>query len=162
MEGRRGSIPESPRDRRIPWVRGHSRREQLGNPPQNLKLTWQVARTTIYTDPALCRAALGGGWNSPATNADRSKNTSWRLTVFPRTTGNLKRSRHACKNFEFASKPRLANFRPHICGPTNLRCRFIGVNRDDGVEAPSIDSCTQTFAHYDYFLRERACVRHNY
>jgi len=54
-------------------VRGHSRREQLRQSAQNLKLTRQVARTVTYTDPALCRIAFGGGWNSPAANAGHSK-----------------------------------------------------------------------------------------
>jgi len=32
-------------------VRGHSLREQLRQSAQNIKLTWQVARTATYKDP---------------------------------------------------------------------------------------------------------------
>ena len=46
-------------------VRGHSRREQLRQSVKNLKLTWQVARTTIYTDPAFCRVALAADGTRP-------------------------------------------------------------------------------------------------
>lgn len=34
-------------------VRGHSRRERLRPSAQNLKLTWQVARTATYKDPVI-------------------------------------------------------------------------------------------------------------
>jgi len=79
----RGSIPESPETDGFhgawalsTWTTWKS--------AQNLKLTWQVARTTIYIDPAFCRAALAADGTRPQPNADRSKTTSSHLPVFPR------------------------------------------------------------------------------
>src|SRR6266404_509452 len=76
-ECRRGSIPESSGIGGFHWCVGT-------RSAQNLKLTWQVARTTIYTDPAFCRAALAADGTRPQPNADRSKTTSSHLPVFPR------------------------------------------------------------------------------